>query len=377
LMRYVLSIALILIFCGPALSGPPEPIVPPEPPEIPEQTLKTLESLKIELEMNKDLLDKRLKGVLEKLDQGLEISEISIAADSIVITFSNDSVFILADLDKGTIPTSGKDVLRVGGNMVVEEDQVIHGDIVSAFGDVTVKGTVDGSVLTLSGNIYVPSTGYIKESAFAVSGKVKREPGARIGSVVWDSPYSASGPDFGEENQPFRIMGYVLLLIYLFWMILAATCASIFKKNISTVMAAIKANSFTSFLKGYLAYVLVFLAFVVLSITILGIPLAFLGIPIATLAGMILGFTAVSVILGQKILRVDELSFKTFIYGSLAMGAVPGLFFLTLTLTGSVVVMIFSWIFVFLFLSVILPVGLGAILTTRFGVRPAGQKQPE
>ena len=124
-----------------------------------------------------------------------------------------------------------------------------------------------------------------------------------------------------------------------------------------------------SFLKGYLAYILAFLAFVVISITIIGIPLAVLGVPIATFGGMILSFIAVSHMLGKKMLHSDDFSFRTYLYGSLALGLLPGLFFLTLMITGNLVLMVFSWIFVGLFLSAILPFGLGAVLTTRFGTK--------
>ena len=370
-MKFLLPAIIALTLTGSAIPGPPEPIAPPQPPSLLLESQETLESLKAQLEIMKGSVDKRLKDIQENLDRGLEISKIAIAGDSIVITLSNDSVLVYSDSTTDIIGSRGKDVLRVGGYTVIEENETVYGDIVSVFGDVTVKGTVEGGVLAFSGNIYVASTGYIKDGAVALSGIVKQEPGARVGTMVWGANYPVQRPDF-EEKRPYKIMGYVLFLVFIIWMILAATGASIFRKNVSTVVEAIKANVVISFLKGYLAYLLLLIAFIVLSITILGIPLALLGIPIAALAGMILSFTAISNILGGKILHIDEYSFKTFIYGSLALATLPGLFFFALMLTGSLVIMIFCWIFVFLFIFIIVPIGLGAVLSTRFG-----NKQPD
>lgn len=364
-MRRCSAIILLLFLVGPASAGPPE-AVPPTP--APEELEATIESLRIKTEQANIQADS-LQRVLRELDESLKVVEISIENDSIAVRLSNDSLLVFSNLKKEAPGPRGKDVFHVGGDMVVDENQTIDGDIVSAFGDVTVKGTVEGGVLTFSGDIYVTSTGYIKDGAIALSGKVKKDPGGRIGTLVWGTKYPVSKSDF-VEREPFRAMGYVLFIIYIVWMILAATVASVFKKNVAVVMADARRNLGISFLKGYATYFLIVAAFVVILLTILGIPVALLGVPVAALAAFLVSFAATSYLLGQKILHVDDLSFKTFAYGSLALGAIPGLFFLVLMLTGSLVIMIFSWILVFAFISVVIPVGLGAVLNTRYGIRP-------
>jgi hypothetical protein len=87
------------------------------------------------------------------------------------------------------------------------------------------------------------------------------------------------------------------------------------------------------------------------------------------LAGMVLSSTALSNLIGQRILRQNEISFKTFIVGALVLSGLPGLFFLIQLLTGSVVIMVFSWLFIAFFIFIIAPFGLGAVLKTRFGTR--------
>lgn len=371
-MKIVLpTVMTLLLWTGTAVSGPPEPVAPPEAPEALEIAREALESLKVQTEIEKGILDTRLKGILEKLDEGLEISQLSIAGDSIVITFSNDSTVVITNFDKNRIRTPGRDIVRVGRSIEIEEDQIVFGDVVSVFGDITVRGTVEGGVMAFSGNIYVTSTGDVKGGAVALSGKIKVEPGGRIESVTWGGKYPVTGVDF-IETRPYRIMGFVLFIVFVVWMILAATGASIFKKNVATVVESIRKNAALSFLKGYLVYILIFVAFIVLSITLIGLPLAFLGVPIIALGAMVLSFIAVSNIIGQKVLHTDELSFKAFLYGSGVLSVIPALFFLILTMSGSLVIMIFCWIFVFFFLSAVLPLGLGAVMTTRFGVRKPG-----
>lgn len=386
-MKLVSSIISAILIIGLAHAGPPEP---PEPPEV-DVTLEALEDLEA-LEVFEESLAtlkglqsilsgealeafdeslatlKGLQSVLSAIKEGLEITEISIGGDSIIISLSNDSIFIFSDYDDRSIPPTGRDIIRVGNRIIVEEGEVVRGDVVSAFGDVIVRGTVEGGVLAFSGDIYVTSTGNIEESAVALSGTVKKDPGARVGTGVWKTGYPRSIPGIADRT-PFRVMGFVFFLVFLVWMVLSATCASIFQVNVATVVNSIKSNFVVSFLKGYLVYLLAFVAFIVLLITILGIPLALLGVPIALLGGMILGSTALSNMLGEKMLRSDRLSFKTFLYGSVVLGAVPGLFFLMQMITGSMVLMILSWILIALFLLIIIPLGLGGVLTTRFGTR--------
>jgi hypothetical protein len=408
-MRLLSTLILSMMLAGQLMAGPPEP---PEPPETPEDLermilLEHLESLKsagamesllvaaeIESLMSIANLEslrivaelealRRSQGLihlegfdslLARIDEGLAIDEITIEGDSIVIVLSNDSAFVFSDFDTGPYSRTGADRFGVGNRIVIDEDEIIDGDVVSAFGDVIVRGTVNGGVLALSGDIYVTSTGYIKEGAVAVNGNVKKDPGARIGRITWKTEYPVNISRFNERT-PFRIMGSIFLVSFLIMVVLSATCASIFKVNVARVAAEVKSNFLASFLRGYLFYVLTFVALIVLLITILGIPLALLGIPLAFLAAVILASTATSNIVGEKMLpalQVNESGdskFRNFLYGSLVLGSVPGLFFLVQAITGSLVVMIFSWIFIGIFLFIVIPAGLGGVLSTRFGTR--------
>jgi hypothetical protein len=209
----------------------------------------------------------------------------------------------------------------------------------------------------------------VENGVLALSGKVKTEPGGYIGAYIWGTRYDRTG--FRDYNRSvYRTMGLILLIIYIIWIILTATCASLLRSNVKTIMQSVQQNGvFKSFFMGYLAYCLALVLFIGLNITILGIPLAILGVPLMLLAANVLSSTALYVILGFKVLNSEQYTLKAFLYGSLFLGLIPGLLFFVQAVTGSLTIMIFSWIVIGLFIFLLLPVGLGAVLSTRFGTR--------
>ncbi|UCC81174.1 MAG: hypothetical protein JSW64_07405 [Candidatus Zixiibacteriota bacterium] len=405
-MKKFLTALFCLLLLGALYSAPPDPsesdmeavpdeevdsTLPPEAPAVREalldaekellESLEDLEDLKgIDTYAIKDLekkllkLRKKIEGmgkVLDGIDEGLWIEELILGGDSIYIMLSNDSSFTFRyseDLEE--MKTSRNDIVHFRRPITIEEDEVIEGDVVSAFGDIIVHGTVEGTVIAFSGDIYVSSTGTIENGALAFSGKVKREPGSRVGAVTWGSRYGQT--ELREYNRSvYRTMGWIFFIIYVIWLVLSATCASLLKSNVKTVGQYIEEGGILkSFFVGYLAYFLAFLIFIGLCITILGLPLALLGVPLALLAASILSSTTLSNLIGVRILNAEKYTFKTFLYGNLFLGLIPGLFFLVQLITGNLTIMIFSWIMIGLFLFIILPVGQGAVLSTRFGTRP-------
>ncbi len=373
-MRLFLSILLALALAAVCLAGPPEPEIPdlpeiPEPPDIPDlDALDSLEALRdIDIKMrDMDVKLKDLERLLRNIEDSIEIQDIMIGGDSIVVVLSNDSVIAIESVNK--IEKIGKDNSIISfGWYVVPEDKVIDGNIINIGSDVTVKGTVNGTVMTLGGNIYVTSTGYVQD-AIALSGKVKQEAGGQIASMRIALKDAKIGPD-NEVTNPYRVMAVVFLIIYFTWLILSATFTSLLRKNVARTAIMIEANPWMSFVKGYLTYLLALAALIALLVSILGIPLAVVGVPVALFACMILAVTALANLIGQRILHTDEISIKTFLFGNLALAGVPGILFLLQAITGSLVIMIFSWIVIGIFVLIIVPFGLGGVLATRFGTR--------
>jgi hypothetical protein len=344
---------------------PPPPVL--NIPKIKLDTMKLNKMVQGLERMDSSLV--KLDKMMLRISDSIKVKDISIGGDSIVITLSNDSVLWLqSSSGTPTLPRHDNSFVNVGTKYTVEEGKVINGNIVNIGGDVIVKGTVNGSVWTIGSNIYVSPTGYIQDGAIAVSGKLKVDPGGQVTNLKLSLNDSRHGMQESPTNM-FRVMAVIFLGIYVIWMVLASTFASLMKVNVGRVANLVRARPWKSFFIGYLTYLLAFAAIIVLTISILGIPLAIVGVPVALFAGMVLAVTALSCMIGQRLTNSQETNFRTFLYGSLVLSGLPGLFFLIQLITGSMVIMIFSWLFIGLLIFVVAPFGLGAVLSTRFGTR--------
>ena len=87
---------------------------------------------------------------------------------------------------------NGEDIVKVGRDIIIGEEEKVTGDVVALWGDVTVKGRVAGSVVAVNGDIYVTSSGYIRKGATSVGGEIKVEPGGRVHGEQVESPSRSS-----------------------------------------------------------------------------------------------------------------------------------------------------------------------------------------
>lgn len=387
-MKTLLGILISFLTASAVYAGPPEPPEVPQVPESPKVVIGKREIVMPEIdtvklrEMTKNLEgmdDKmaRMAELMRNFSDSIKIKDLSIGGDSILIVLSNDSTIFLQGNTISNLKHDDNSFVNVGNKYTVEEGKVVSGNIVNVGADVVVKGVVNGSVMTIGGDIYVASTGFIRDGAVALSGKLKVEPGGRVTNVRMafnESPYNSGHSD----TRVFRVMAAVFLIIYIIWLVLAATFTSLLKSNVEKVANVIIARPWKSFFFGYLAYLLALAAIIVLTLTILGIPVALVGVPVALFAAMVLAVTALSNLVGRRATGSQEISLRTFLIGTLILAGLPGLFFFIQLITGSLVIMIFSWIMIGFLIGVIVPLGLGAVLTTRFGTRdlPPGPVAP-
>ncbi len=367
------------------IAGPPEPPATPEIPKVViekhEIVMPEMDTLKLrEMTRNMEGMDDkmaRMSELMRNFSDSIKIKDLSIGGDSILIVLSNDSTIFLQGNTIANVKHDDNSFVNVGNKYTVEEGKVVSGNIVNVGADVVVKGVVNGSVMTIGGDIYVTSTGFIRDGAVALSGKLKVDPGGRVTNVRMafnESPYYSGH----SETRVFRVMAAVFLIIYIIWLVLAATFTSLMKSNVERVAKVIIARPWKSFFFGYLAYLLALAAIIVLTLTILGIPVALVGVPVALFAAMVLAVTALSNLIGRRATGSQEISLRTFLIGTLILAGLPGLFFFIQLITGSLVMMIFSWIMIGFLVGFIVPLGLGAVLTTRFGTRdiPPGPVAP-
>ncbi len=273
------------------------------------------------------------------------------------------------------------DIVKGGSDIVVEENELVKGDVTALGGDVTVKGKVEGSVVAVGGDIIVTSTGEIEKDATSVGGGVRRLPGGVI-----------RGQDVGIGFFPRDIMripfrshhrvglpiaaGIVKILFVLF---MGLVVFSVAPNNVTKVKTKLEKEMLKSGLVGFVAEILILPLFVVLLITIIGIPVAILVEPLAILLAMLLGYIAASLYIGEKVKENTNIKpqtpLLTVLLGIILVELIP-VVALLMGVAGPpghafrLVLMIIYWTLLYL----IFTIGFGAVILTRFGMRPKEAK---
>ena len=76
------------------------------------------------------------------------------------------------------------DIVRFGGEVTVDEDDHIQGDVVVMGGAADIKGIVDGNVVVVGGTMTLGPKADVRGDAVVVGGVMQRDPGAKIGGEV-------------------------------------------------------------------------------------------------------------------------------------------------------------------------------------------------
>ncbi|HEX9916196.1 MAG TPA: hypothetical protein VGB16_00530, partial [candidate division Zixibacteria bacterium] len=170
------------------------------------------------------------------------------------------------------------------------------------------------------------------------------------------------------------------------FLLLAIIVFAIVPKNVEKIKNKIDHDFWISFLVGLAVLLLIapafLILFVLLCITIIGIPVALIALPLAVAAYFLLAYTSGAYFLGNKIKEKTsikpETPMMTLIVGVLAVEVVLLFARLIGVIGGPLVVL--GWIMAILgwvIFGVIITVGLGAGLLTRFGTRPKDAKPEE
>jgi hypothetical protein len=283
----------------------------------------------------------------------------------------------------------GKDIIRWGSDIIVGEGEVVTGDIVALWGDVTVKGTVNGSVFAVSGDIYITSDGYIRQGATAVGGKIEVDPGGQIHGEEVEIPLHVKflGGSLGQErlrllkeSEAAGRLGFAIVAL-VFILIAITVILSLMPRNVERIKNRISQDFLKSFLFGYLIFVGVIVAFIFLVITVVGIPIAIL-LPLFLVFMLALGLTATCLFFGEKLRGPMNISttsnFYTAFLGALAIQSfliVAAIFGMVwpLGLLGGLLTAL--WVILFFFL--VAPASLGGVILARFGAAPSSKGQAQ
>jgi len=278
----------------------------------------------------------------------------------------------------------GGDVVRFGEHVTVQKGESVAGDVVVIGGSLDVYGRVSGDVVSVGGDsITVHDGGVVNGQAVCVGGVVYQDEGAEIrGEVV---SLNLGGP-FGHRTgfrrwrmyaSPFgfftRLFSTVVALGVLFG--LACLIMLVFGPQVDRVATALARDPLKSGAIGLLTVVALPPIIFLVAVTVIGIPAA-LVLVLAWFFANIFGMVAVSRATGSRIAHRMTVDRSPYLATGIGMLVLCALFVIGLLISHSGgLVPLPGWLFTMtglLTLSVASVVGLGAVVTTRFGRRDWG-----
>ncbi|MBI5868006.1 MAG: hypothetical protein HZB43_06905 [candidate division Zixibacteria bacterium] len=299
----------------------------------------------------------------------------------------------------GPVDIHRDDIIHLTSDVTVAEDEIIRGDVICVFGgQVDIKGKVTGSAVSVFGSVNVD--GQVGEDAVAPFGQVHvgsagsvrknviasdivKEPGGRIGGTRQEVLVNIFGRPWGVTRlvDPATTMTVLVLLNLLFWTFLVLLAHALAARNVVKVKDKIQSSFFKSFFMGILAQLLAIPAILLLLVTIIGIPVVIFLVPLMIAGAIVLAQAAVGLLVGEKIDQNVSLGLKTplarTVMGYLILQSISLVALAATWAAGSdtgtgllrlIAIALFA--LAILIAYVVVTVGSGAVIMTRFGTRP-------
>jgi hypothetical protein len=275
--------------------------------------------------------------------------------------------------------------VKFGGSVTVAENEFVEEAVVAIGGSADVRGRVAGDVVAIGGGIRLGPKAVVDGAVTSIGGGVLREEGSQVrGEVVelgvggpWTFvPWGVRGFDHDMFSGWFRLLGTGLRISLL--LLVTLLIAAIADRPVSRIAARAGDDPWVSGFVGLAAEILFVPVLVVtvvfLAISIIGIPLLLL-VPFALVAlflGILMGFTGVARRLGRWAVGEHRTTTVATAVGVVLIVAGAVLARLLSLFTGPFWPVAFAVGAIGLFLEYVAwTVGLGALLLTRFGTRPA------
>jgi len=217
------------------------------------------------------------------------------------------------------------DIVRFGGDVTVQYQEKVVGNVVVLGGNADIKGYVTGDVVALGGTIHARPGSRIDGDVVVVGGDLDRADGAVIGGDVVEAVPGVHWPRGIFPRQrilPWGIAGIsATILSLLAWGFIALLGVLIMKDRLAVMAEALPAHPARAALYGLIGFALTpaavltavvasAFASVILAITIVGIPLipavlaALLALIVAGALLLVAGVIAVSLSLGKATLSL-------------------------------------------------------------------------
>lgn len=205
------------------------------------------------------------------------------------------------------------DLVRFGGNVRVNEDELVVGNVVAIGGSARIDGEVRGEVVAVGGDVELGPRALVTEDIAVVGGMLERAEGARVQGDLHE--VGIGEIDFGNwrmgDWRPqmrgftrtvalMSTLGRVAILCVLGALVMLLGREYVERTSLRATAEPLKAGAI-GFLAQLLFLPVLIITIIILVVTIVGIPLLLL-IPFAFLALAVialLGFTSISYRVGQ------------------------------------------------------------------------------
>lgn len=373
---------------------------------------------RVVIEKNINEITRAIEGVgaqLNKLEFQVKDNRISLvdgAGDGIVISIPENldeqvskgiealTQAILKELPDSTASTPGKhfnwtsflpahrapaprrvingNVVRVGQDVSVAADEDVRGNVVVVFGDCVVDGHVQGNVVTVGGALALREGAEVSGTVVAVGGRLAADPGVETGDTV-SLDWLDGGGDAGlgrllEHRVIFFAVSQGLFFLTLLVALFAVAVGP--QHRLAAVLARMRDEPLRTFGVGALLALSAPLALTVLTalliITVIGVPVALL-LALAVAGVVVLALSATGLIVGQKLGLANKPAPLALLLGLCVLHCVS---FVAQMLNllggprGAVLVLIAAGIAI---KAAAFAFGLGALVLTRLGSRPASR----
>ncbi|TET45616.1 polymer-forming cytoskeletal protein [candidate division TA06 bacterium] len=288
-----------------------------------------------------------------------------------------------------------EDLVRMGESILVKENEIIDGDVVSIGGSITMKGmakgdvvciggtlrisgTVEGDAVCIGGALILDSTAVVKGDVVSVFGSIQRHDDAvvkgesvSVGFGSWGSgfPWSATGGIGCFRSSP----GFAFLAKlgrFLAVLVIVVLVVTFLAKPTDRLETATTKSFWRCFLTGLLGEVLIVPSIVLLAVSVVGIILIPFAI-VALIVAFFFGLAGISLLVGNLFFS----RFKSHKVHPVAASAMGVLLIYVLSLLAGLLglVLIPAGIGVGVLGKIAIWVawttGLGAVILTRFGTR--------
>ncbi|HNR45922.1 MAG TPA: polymer-forming cytoskeletal protein [Anaerolineaceae bacterium] len=268
------------------------------------------------------------------------------------------------------------DLAIMGGTVTIEDGAIVEGDVALMGGTLDVEGVVEGDIAAFGGMLTLDSTAVIEGNIAANGVQFNRDPDAVVGGDVvlnsasaesWSEvvPWNWDWESRYNESPYFHFMNGVNSLLWNLFQVLgvaalALVLALLMPAPVERLGRAVSRQPVTSGGIGFLAFIAIPAALVLMCITIILIPVALLSLPVIAVA-VLVGWIGVGLELGNRLAAVFKTTWAT------PLAAAIGTLLVSFVSALLALIPCVGWLFGF----IIALVGLGAVITTRFGSREA------